>query len=506
MVPPARANISDIHSKYSAVNSVAIRSLLSKPLRLGSYLAPLLIMAVDYIAVVMALTVAGYLRTNVIPSLFINLKPFNIGEVYIVYIIPLFYIIFLAFAGMYSKRLPFWQGTEYLLKISTFVTGLVVIMSYFSGATSNVSRIFILSTWILSFIFLSVSRYYVKNTLIKCGLWKKTVVMIGDRNHAEILLQSFAHDTHMGYKIIGLIEDKPEDHNPPCQHFAHLGSFDEIERIILNSAVEDVFITSLGLERKKLLELFYRVQPYVRNVYIVPDLLGLPISNITIEPLVDEKIMLLKIKNNLLSLPNRIVKRIFDIFLGILLFPTLLPVFLLIALLIKLDSPGPVLHKAKRIGKNGREFCCYKFRSMYIDSDIVLEKHLLNDLDAKREWELYAKLKDNDPRVTKVGRWIRKYSLDELPQIINVILGDMSLVGPRPYLPREKSSMGSYFGTILESTPGITGLWQVSGRNEIMFEGRMILDCWYVRNWSIWLDIVLLCKTVKVVLGKKGAY
>lgn len=149
---------------------------------------------------------------------------------------------------------------------------------------------------------------------------------------------------------------------------------------------------------------------------------------------------------------------------------------------------------------------CYKFRSMYMNADRILLDFLGKHPEAEQEWKEFQKLRGDDPRVTKVGKFIRKYSLDELPQIFNVIKGDMSLVGPRPYLPREKRKIGNYLPIICMTTPGITGLWQVSGRNDIKFNGRLQLDSWYVRNWSLWQDIVLLFKTIGVVFGRKGAY
>jgi len=143
---------------------------------------------------------------------------------------------------------------------------------------------------------------------------------------------------------------------------------------------------------------------------------------------------------------------------------------------------------------------------MYKDGDAKLQDYLDQHPEAKKEWEEFKKLKGFDPRVTKIGKFLRKTSLDELPQLINVIKGEMSLVGPRPYLPREREDMEDYFSTITVAKPGITGLWQVSGRNELTFKERLILDAWYVQNWSLWLDIVILFKTVKVLIKGEGAY
>ena len=182
-----------------------------------------------------------------------------------------------------------------------------------------------------------------------------------------------------------------------------------------------------------------------------------------------------------------------------------MPILILCYFWVKFDSKGPVFFNAKRIGKDGKEFTCYKFRSMYMNSDEILADYLAKNPEAKAEWDEFQKLHDFDPRVTKAGRIMRKTSLDELPQLLNVLKGEMSLVGPRPYLPREIGKMGEYYKIIISTVPGITGFWQVNGRSDVTFEGRLMMDNWYIYNWSIWIDMVLLFKTIKAVFFTKGA-
>ena len=200
------------------------------------------------------------------------------------------------------------------------------------------------------------------------------------------------------------------------------------------------------------------------------------------------------------------VKRGLDLIICLSMLPLVLLIMALVAICIKVESPGKVFFNDYRIGKSGRTFLCYKFRSMYIDSDRILQEYLEQDDEARQEWEEFQKLRGFDPRVTAVGRFIRKTSLDELPQVINVLLGDMSLVGPRPYLPREKDIIGDYLDIICQVQPGITGIWQVSGRSDVNFAGRLELDEWYVKNRSILIDIKCLLKTAQIVLFGKGAY
>ena len=198
------------------------------------------------------------------------------------------------------------------------------------------------------------------------------------------------------------------------------------------------------------------------------------------------------------------LKRTVDITASATALLLLSPVFLVTSLAIKNDSKGPAMFTQKRIGKDGKLFEIYKFRTMVPDADKKLFELLENDEEAAKEYKLNKKLK-NDPRITKIGNFLRKTSIDELPQLINVLKGDMSLVGPRPYLPREIDDMGNYYDTIIESKPGITGLWQVSGRSNTTFEDRLEFDMEYNENKGFFYDMGLLTKTVGVVLNKDGA-
>ena len=180
------------------------------------------------------------------------------------------------------------------------------------------------------------------------------------------------------------------------------------------------------------------------------------------------------------------------------------PLLFYIAYKIKQDSSGDAIYDGERIGKDGKLFKCYKFRSMYTNGDEILEKYLEENPDKKVEWETFHKLED-DPRVTPIGNFIRRTSIDELPQIFNVLKGEMSLIGPRPYLPREQEEMGEYYKDIIKVKPGISGYWQVHGRSNVTFESRLLMDKWYVHNRHLVMDIRLLWKTIGVVLNRKGA-
>jgi Undecaprenyl-phosphate galactose phosphotransferase WbaP len=206
---------------------------------------------------------------------------------------------------------------------------------------------------------------------------------------------------------------------------------------------------------------------------------------------------------HLLNKQETIIKRVFDMILTLLLLLVTWPIFLILALLVRFDSKGPILYAQKRLGQNGELFDSYKFRTMFENAEAKLQDVLSADPEAYREYEKYHKLA-NDPRVTRAGKFLRRYSLDELPQFINVLKGDMNLIGPRSYLPRELPHMGAYAKVILKVKPGITGWWQVMGRNATSFKERLQLDEYYISNWSIWLDIYIMIKTAWVLIRGEG--
>lgn len=203
--------------------------------------------------------------------------------------------------------------------------------------------------------------------------------------------------------------------------------------------------------------------------------------------------------------PRQKLKRALDILLCSVAMPLILPLGLLLALSVRLDSKGSAIYKHERIGKNGKPFAIYKFRTMTQDADKKLDEYLAKDQELAEEWEENHKLR-HDPRLTRIGQFLRKTSLDELPQIINILKGEMTLVGPRPIVEAEKEKYGRYFEEYCEVRPGLTGLWQTSGRNNTTYSQRVAFDHYYLNHWSIWLDLWIMAKTIPVALGGWGAY
>ena len=259
------------------------------------------------------------------------------------------------------------------------------------------------------------------------------------------------------------------------------------------------------MEEHQLGRLIYRIQPLVKNIGVIPNLVGVPTGGVEVESMFNERLTLLRLKNNLARPLNRYVKTVFDYTLTLVGAICISPILLLIAAWIYYDSPGSVIFKHTRVGNNGKLFPCYKFRSMCVDAKAKLAELLANNPAAREEWERDFKLK-NDPRITKSGVFLRKTSLDELPQIFNVLRGEMSLVGPRPVVQEELARYGEFVQDYLMVKPGITGMWQVNGRSDTTYDERVQMDVWYVRNWSVWLDVMLLWRTIKSVFQCKGAY
>jgi len=467
-------------------------------------LLPAFLVTMDYIAIIGAVWVASLFRIIIAPY-FINELPANfmISQVFVYLFIPFVFFLFLHFDRLYTRRLLFWQQLEKLFKVSIYAMLSLVVVTYLTGEAKEISRIFMVVLWVSSFIFLVVDKWLSRQILTLTGLWQIPVVLIGAGKTAELLVNAFKRDSGLGYKIVGLVEDNEKALG--LATYPVIGTFAEAEMAVKRMGVKNVLIAAPGLVREELHNMVYRLQPHVDNITFVPDLFGVPVRDMELDTLFNEKAVLLRVRNNLAQCYNRIFKRTFDMVCSTIGLVVLSPILLIVALLIFIDNPGQVIFAHNRIGKGGNVFPCYKFRSMVINAQAKLEEYLQNNPAAREEWERDFKLKD-DPRITKIGAFLRKTSLDELPQLFNVVKGEMSLVGPRPIVAAEVERYSEYIGDYYLVRPGITGMWQVSGRSELDYQERVQLDSWYVRNWSLWIDITLLVKTVGVVLKRKGAY
>lgn len=475
--------------------------------KVKNFLATIIILFGDLLVVFFSMYVAYLTRLHILPRIHTVFKnSISFANILDLWWVPFLCILVIAYDGLYYKRLPYWLEVKSIIKAVVWSIGLAVAYLFLSKTASSTSRTLLSLTFIYMIFLLPFSRLIIKKLLVSLELWQKYILIIGSGKKVNLIYRGFQRENTMGFRVIGLLADSSSDESTNVNHnLPILGKISDIEEIMNKTEVRDILIATSGIDNKSIVDITNRLQRMSAKVMLAPDLFGIPLSGIEVEYLFDEKAIILAMRNNLASVWNRSMKRIFDILLSILILIPALPIMAMIGLLIKIDSKGPVIFGHSRIGQNGQSFKCLKFRTMVQNSQEVLEKLLQSDPKIREEWEREFKLK-NDPRITRVGKFLRKTSLDELPQLFNVLLGQMSLVGPRPIITDEIQKYGEYFKDFSMVTPGITGLWQVSGRNDIDYEERVQLDVWYVRNWSLWLDVVLLFRTVGVVLGRKGAY
>jgi Undecaprenyl-phosphate galactose phosphotransferase WbaP len=447
------------------------------------------------------------IRTDVLPALyrgFPEMLPF--GHFRHVRWVFLVWIFFFSYEGLYTKRFSFWDEIKTLWLAAFFSTAGIFTIVSVGKLSDSISRTVILLMGALSVIALPLVRMLAKKILRRLGLLKRRVLILGAGATGTLIANALRREPNYGYEVIGFLDDDAEKAGKKIDGIKVHTGVDRAEDYLRVCNITDLFIAMPGAGKERLQGLINSLQHKVARIFFVPDIFGVAVLGTNLQHFSNEEAFALELRNNLAEPLNNIVKRIFDITVSILLLPAFFLLLVVIAIFVKLDSPGPIIFEQERIGKGGRKFRCFKFRTMYADAEERLRGLLEKESAAKEEYEKFWKLR-NDPRVTRVGRFLRARSLDEVPQILNVIRGEMSLVGPRPVTREE---IDKYYGEsaelCLSVLPGITGLWQASGRSNTSYDYRVTLETWYVRNWNVWLDIVILLKTVGVVLKKEGAY
>ncbi|MBQ6758467.1 MAG: undecaprenyl-phosphate galactose phosphotransferase WbaP [Selenomonadaceae bacterium] len=471
------------------------------PTPLRSIAPPLLFLFLDYVGVVLSEHLAFILRDALDTW---NRVTYLYGDAYIYGAVPLLFIIFLGQSRSYRQMKPVVDTMRDIFQ-SVFAGWMAsIIIIYFLKASDQSSRLFIILFGLFVLVNVCLIRYCALKFMKRRNIFYEPIILIGAGLTAERLIKFWREDLGYRYKVVGLIDDHPISATLP-KEFPILGGFDEARRIIRAACVKTVIIAAPGLGKERLQALISDIQPHVKNISFVPDLIGTPMSSVELSLLFSEKILLLNLRNNLSRPYNRVIKRIFDLTLTIVGGLMISPILLAIALAVAIDNRGHVIFAHKRVGAAGKKFPCYKFQTMIPDAEAKLKEYLAENPEARREWEETFKL-THDPRVTKLGNFLRRTSLDELPQLWNVIRGEMSLVGPRPIVQAEVVRYGKNIREYYMVLPGITGMWQVSGRSDTTYPERVAMDTWYVRNWSVWIDLMYLFKTVKAVFKGKGAY
>lgn len=419
-------------------------------------------------------------------------------------LIPISILVFVPFR-LYDSHALLGGVTEYSRAFNACTAAtMIVVLATFFVPQFVVSRMWVVSAWIWSFVLVLLNRFFCRRvayTLRQRGYLLTPAVIVGTNQEALTLASDLSQWQASGLRIIGFVSsDRFGLRNHPVDPPV-LGSTDEIQRIIKEHQIEDLIVAITALNREDLLKLCEDVNSVpgvqMRLSSGLYELLTTRVSVRTLGP-----VPLVSLSKIRLEPPQIFIKTALEYLVAAVSVLLLWPVLLVLAILIKLDSPGPVLHRRRVLGVSGKQFDAFKFRTMHTNGNELLRRcpDLLEQLRSNH------KLKD-DPRITRAGRWLRKFSLDELPQLFNVLVGQMSLVGPRMITLAEAEKYGRHKLNLLTVKPGITGLWQVSGRSDLSYEERVRLDMYYVRNYSVWLDLqILFVQTIPAIVRGRGAY
>ena len=467
----------------------------------GRRIAVLLLVAADYLSLLAAegtaLWLQGIFRVD---SSGMMVMPWDYQYIYI----PGMFLLIMLLAEGYRFNRPSLEMARDVFRGICFGFLMYMLLIFLMRNSMQVSRYYAGCFLVFMLLYMALGRYVLGKILLRAECLKERVLLIGAGKTAERLLSAFRDDFCYCYKVIGVLDDHPVSEKLPRQYLL-LGGFADAARVIREQEVRTVIVAAPGLSEGDMRKLLMSIQHLTDTVLFTPSLVGSPLGSVEISTLFVEQLTIIKSKNNLSRWYNRYFKFCFDMVVTVLGTVLIAPVLLGLALLVFVDNKGHVVFSHRRVGRNGREFPCYKFQTMVANADEVLVKHLSENEAARKEWESSFKLTD-DPRVTRLGAFLRKTSLDELPQVFNVLKGEMSLVGPRPIVRAEVEKYGENIREYYMVRPGITGMWQTSGRSDTTYEERVAMDTWYVRNWSVWIDMKYLVKTFSAVLGKKGAY
>lgn len=402
----------------------------------------------------------------------------------------------------YFYRKTFWFELKEILR--TLVIFAVIEIAVIAFTTWSYSRSLWMLTWIFVMLLVPIFRMMTKRILNAIGYWQRDTWIVGSGENAQEAYKAISSERNLGLNIIGFISS--EGGVSAGKSIDGISVLSNDLSWLATKDKKTQFIVAVESHQSDMRNTWLRnfMIKGFRYVSVIPTLRGMPLDSTDMSFIFSHEVMIFRVQQNLAKFSSRMIKRTFDIVGAISIIALLSPLLIYIAVKVKRDG-GPAIYGHVRVGKGGKAFKCLKFRSMVINSKEVLANLLAENEDARDEWNKTFKLK-NDPRVTKIGAFLRRTSLDELPQLFNVLMGQMSLVGPRPIITEELKRYNDEVDYYLLSKPGMTGLWQVSGRSDVDYETRVYLDAWYVKNWSMWNDIAILFKTISVVLNKDGAY
>jgi Undecaprenyl-phosphate galactose phosphotransferase WbaP len=364
------------------------------------------------------------------------------------------------------------------------------------------SRLVFLMAWLVALVAVPLTRAAVRSLFAHKSWWGYSVVIFGAGGIVRDLVRSIREQPKLGLRAVAIVE-RGYPAGTVIEGVPVVQRVEDVPMAHRNFSISRGVVATSGLRPEELSEILNSRAVCLPNLLIAPGLEG--VSSLETEATDVCRLLMLQTRNRLLMPWPRLAKRALDLACTTALAFIVFPLAAIIAMLIKVNSRGPVFYGHSRIGRDGRRITIWKFRTMVENASRVLEWHLRAHPEMAIEWRQHHKLR-HDPRVTRLGRFLRRTSLDELPQLWNVFRGDMSLVGPRPIVTEEIEKYREAYRLYTRVRPGLTGLWQVSGRNDTSYDERVALDTYYVRNWSPWLDVYLLARTVTAVLARAGAY
>jgi exopolysaccharide biosynthesis polyprenyl glycosylphosphotransferase len=395
-----------------------------------------------------------------------------------------------------------WLDQVYRIMNATAKSVVVLLAFTFVLQPLEYSRLLLIEAGVIAFVLLALSRIVhnaVLGQLRARGLAVSRVIIVGAGEVGRTVMRTIVARRELGYHIVGFVDDNPDKGRTDIGRIKALGATSDLARAIEEESVDEVIITLPWMYHRKIMGIVRECQRRQVSARIVPDLFQMSLSQVDVDDL--GGVPLIGVREIVIGKSSLLLKRVSDVIGAVIGLVLGAPLLALIALAVRLDSPGPILFEQTRVGAGGEPFTIYKFRSMREGAEAELEE--LRDLN-ESDGPLF-KIR-YDPRLTRVGRFLRHTSLDELPQLWNVLRGEMSVVGPRPPLPSEVSSYLEWHKKRLQVRPGMTGLWQVSGRSLLSFDEMVLLDIYYIENWSLWLDLKIMMRTIPQVLRGQGAY
>lgn len=465
--------------------------------------APLWVVAIDIVTINMAVGLAYLFRYRF--QWFVD----------VVFDAP--FSAYLPFCALFSVAIPLvlwfekaythWRGRVWIDQVFQIMTAvattLVLALALaFAFRPLVYSRLLLLEAGFFMVILVPVGRLFAllgQAHLRRKGRGLRRIVIVGAGEVGRRVMRTLVARPDLGYHIVGYVDDNPDKGEGGLGRIRGLGALDKLSDIIDAEAVDEVIITLPWTYHRRILSILRECERRRVAARLVPDLFQMSLSRVEVSDL--GGVPLMEVQEIAFSKAALIVKRAMDIVVASLGLLFGWPLFAFIALAIKRNSPGPVLFTQERVGKDHKHFTIYKFRSMRVGA----EEELADLKEAAEHTDITFKMRD-DPRITRVGRFLRRFSLDELPQLINVLKGEMSLVGPRPPIPAEVEQYQPWHLKRLAVPPGLTGMWQVSGRSELTFDEMVLLDLYYIEHWSPWLDLAILVRTIPTALLGDGAY